>query len=156
MRQQVITIGVAAVMFGVGTSVGPLFTASAQLMPTTTLTTVPNQRYARGSHSFGPIGIPAGAEHVTIALTRENWPDIGGDVVGVLTEASYDGGNTWTTLVGFTTRGGELRLLNGAIAPVSSVTGTLDALALPPTMRQVRGLVTVERAIDSAITITVQ
>lgn len=136
--------------------VGPSLTPAvrAQDNPPVATTTFPNRRYNQGTDTFGPVSVPVGASRLTMRATRDNWPDIGSEVIQIIAQLSFDGGNTWIDWGGFGAYGGDARQRDGSIAAESTF-----GIQLPDTQnpqRQLRGRVTVNRALDTAITVTVQ
>lgn len=118
------------------------------------VTTFPNRRYNQGTDSIGPVAIQLGASRLQVRATRDAWPSTGGEVFSVLMQISLDGGNTWQDWGGFGAFGGDIRHRDGSIAPESTF-----SIQLPDTQnpqRQLRGTVTVNRALNTAITVDVQ
>lgn len=126
----------------------------AQTNPPVATTTFPNRRYNQGTDTFGPVNVPVGAVQLTMRATRDAWPEIGSEVVQIIAQLSFDGGNTWIDWGGFGAFGGDIHQRDGSIAAESTFNIQLPDTQNP--QRQLRGRVTVNRALNTAITVNIQ
>lgn len=156
--RRIAAAAVLGVMFGAGAVIGPVIDratkVTAQTGGSTATTTFPNRRYNQGTDTIGPIQIPVGATSLQVKATRDAWTDIGGEIFTVLMRISLDGGNTWIDWGGFGAAGGDLIRRDGSIAPESTFSIQLPDTQNP--LRQLRGIVTVNRALNTAITVNIQ
>lgn len=157
--KRILSAVLLGVMFSAGAVIGPMVDRSTRVSaqggtnPVAT-TTFPNRRYNQGVDTFGPVAVPVGASQLTLKATRDAWPQIGSEIIQVIAQMSFDGGNTWIDWGGFGAYGGDAIQRDGSIAPESTFN-----IALPDSQnpqRQLRGRVTVNRALNTAITVTVQ
>lgn len=158
MVKRVATAALLGLVFSAGAVIGPVIDRStkvtAQTPSGTVVNTFPNRRYNQGTDTIGPVTVPVGTSIVTVRATRDAWPDIGGEVVRLIVQLSFDGGNTWMDWGGFGAEGGDVIRRDGSIAPESS-----QSLHLPDEqnpLRQLRGLITVNRALSTAITVEIK
>lgn len=157
--RRIVAAAVLGVVFSAGAVVGPIVeritTVRAQQPGGSTVTqTFPNRRYNQGTDTIGPVSIPVGATALKVRATRDAWPDIGGEVFSVLMQISFDGGNTWMDWGGFGAYGGDVHGRDGSIVPESYCNVGLPDSQNP--QRQLRGTVTVNRALNTAITVEIQ
>ncbi len=118
----------------------------------TVLLAVASRDYPAGTQPIPSTAIPAGLSSVRLTLTRESWPDTGGDVISMLIDLSLDGGATWTPgFLGFTAPGGVLFDRLGNVRATSSAFRDLPEPA--NANRRVRGTVTLLSPLRTAVTI---
>jgi hypothetical protein len=117
------------------------------------ITTFPNRRYNQGTETIGPVGLPVNATRAEVRLTRSAWPDIGSPVLSIQLEISLDGGLSWGPFVGAEMNGGDILARDGSIMAESTIVATLPDETNPA--RQVRGVITLNRALNSAITLAI-
>lgn len=143
-------------LFSAGAVIGPAieWRASAQGTVPVATTTFPNRRYNQGVDTFGPVSIPVGATKLTLRATRDGWPDTGAEVIQIMARLSLNGGNTWVDWAGFGTYGGDARQRDGSIAAESTMVIDLPDPQNP--QRQLRGVITIQRALNTAITVTTE
>ena len=108
--------------------------------------------YPAGTQTTPVAAIPAGIETVRIGLSREAWPDTGGDVVSAMIDLSLDGGATWRTdYFGFTAAGGTFLGRSGAPVLISWTQMPIPESATAN--RQARARVTLTVPLRTAVTI---
>ena len=111
-------------------------------MTTTTTVLLPLNNYGPGSFN-GSVAVPVGVYHATLIAKRDNWPDIGGDILSLSLDVSYDNGSTWQFLVSATTPGGVPGLPYTKIG--TSIPQPLNA------NRRIRGTVSLGTVISTEI-----
>lgn len=111
---------------------------------------IPSRQYAAGVHPFGPFSVPSGSQ-IQVSLTRENWPDSGGqEIISIEIDSSLDGGQTFSLLTQFGTAGGVLP--NDKFGnPVTSNTLTTSIV----TPCQLRGRVILQQALTTAVSVSI-
>ncbi len=110
------------------------------------------RNYPAGTQTTPVATIPVGVETVRIGLSRESWPDTGGDVVSAMVDLSLDGGVTWQSdYFGFTAAGGTLIGRSGAPILISWTQMPIPEPA--NANRRARARVTLTAPLRTAITI---
>lgn len=115
--------------------------------------TRPSQIYVKDTVASIPeTRIPTGIIEIQLFLTREGWPDTGGEVVRGRFELSLDNRKTWLFWGGFGARGGESfragtpSLESGIIVKIPDPTNN---------QRWLRGEVTALEGITTAVRVEV-
>lgn len=109
-----------------------------------------SRNYSPATRTYGPAALDAAWTRAQISLSRESWPDTGGNVVDATLEISFNGGQTWELLTSFSAAGGDALDRFGNVIPTSYVRVTLPNTG---TGRSVRGTVTNTATIRTAILI---
>jgi hypothetical protein len=133
-------------------------------MPAKTLAksslTVPSRSYAPGTRTVTIPDITTDDNGIKIALTRESWPDTGGDVITGQIDGSDDGGATWYNLTVFGYPGGEQinprtgQVVTSCGPSVSWPERYVDGVTIPQRPQQVRAILTNLVTLTTAITLT--
>ena len=123
--------------------------------------TVPSRSYAPGTRTVTIPDITTDDNGIKIALTRENWPDTGSEVITGQIDGSDDGGSTWYNLTVFGYEGGQqINPRTGQVVtscgPSVSWPERYDGQgnATPQRPQQVRAILTNTTTLTTAITLT--
>jgi hypothetical protein len=120
----------------------------------TTSEITPFGTYPPGTYTPPNVNLKRGQTTATATATRQNWPDIGSDVISMTVNISFDGGNTWQLLVGFTARGGDLiNPATGMAVTESAVTTSLPQPNNPN--RVISSVITTYVTLNSTVAVTV-
>jgi hypothetical protein len=98
-----------------------------------TLTLLAAGTYGPQTIEFPSQTIVQSLSTADIVMTRNSWPNIGGEVVQIRADVSLDGGVNWQTLIGFGTWGGPPNTESRASTSIPAQRGA--------TLRRVRGTI---------------
>jgi hypothetical protein len=113
----------------------------------------PRATYPPGTYPLQKYNLSKGQTSASASATRQNWPDIGEDVLSLILNISFDSGNTWQLLLGFTAAGGNLIDMDGKAVTTSTASTILPQPDNPN--RQLSGTVTIFATLTSTVTVTV-
>lgn len=115
--------------------------------------TLASRAYAKGTVASIPeTRVPAGIVEIQMFLTREGWPDTGGEVVRGSFELSLDNRKTWLSWGGFGATGGD-HFFGGVLSQES---GIIVKIPDPTNVqRWLRGKVTALEGITTAVRVEV-
>ena len=110
--------------------------------------------YQPGVYTSPKLLLSPTQSQITLTAARNNWPDTGADVLSISANASFDGGQTWSFLSGFTAPGGAI------VNPWTGQTETASSfmIGIPQVgnaNRMVQVIATVITAINASVSVTV-
>jgi hypothetical protein len=123
-------------------------------LPTGKTVALPAQTYQPGTHTSPKLSLAVGQSSIEIEAARNSWPDTGSAVVSVVVNISFDAGNTFQLLAGFTAGGGDV------INPFTKTLETKSSFGVPIPQpqnanRQVQAIATIFSAINTSVSVTV-
>lgn len=116
------------------------------------LAQVPSSSYSAQRRNFVyPQPLDPSWTQVKVTLTRESWPDTGGEIVHFGADLSLDGGQTWQFAGEAGAMGGDLLKGDGTPRTISAFMVTLRNVGDPN--RRVRGYINNVVTLTTAVTV---
>jgi hypothetical protein len=122
-------------------------------LPNGTTTLLPTGNYNAGTFNSQVYTLLVGQSHIVVAADRNNWSNIGSDLISLTVNVSFDAGKTTQLLAAFTAGGGDIMDFVGQNVIAQSDV-RIDVPQISNPNREVQAIVTTFAALNTAVYVT--
>jgi hypothetical protein len=119
-----------------------------------TTTLIPTGDYKAGTYNSQVYTLLVGQSHIVASADRNSWPATGSDVISLTVNVSFDSGNAFQLLLGFTSIGGDITNPWTQIVEAQSHLA-MDVPQPDSPNRQIKATATLFTGINTAVSLTV-